>query len=76
MFAVANEIEETHIVYQGVEAVGETPTAARETRAPPKDLFFGCAQFGDDAEIFQRGGVAFDFAAGGDLLEKAAHDFS
>ncbi len=33
-------------------------------------------QLGDDVEIFQRCSVAFDFAAGGDFLEQAAHDFA
>jgi len=31
------------------------------------------AQFGEEVEFFQRGGVAFDPAAGGDFLEQPAH---
>jgi hypothetical protein len=38
--------------------------------------FVGLAEFGEDAEIFERGSIAFDFAAGGDLFEEAAHDFA
>src|ERR1051326_8318460 len=40
------------------------------------ELLLRLAQPGEHAEILQRGGVAFDFCAGGDLLEQAAHDFS
>src|SRR6185436_2342101 len=38
--------------------------------------FLGGAEFGQHAEIFERRGVAFDFAASGDLFEQASHDFS
>src|SRR5579863_7740075 len=38
--------------------------------------FFGFAEFGDDGEVFEGGGVAFDFAVGGELAEQAAHDFA
>ena len=34
------------------------------------------AEFGQHGEVFQSGGVAFDFVAGGDLFEEAAHDFA
>jgi hypothetical protein len=34
------------------------------------------AQFGQHIEISQRRRVAFDFHAGRDLLEQAAHDFA
>ena len=36
-------------------------------------MFF---QLGDHAEVFQRGGVALDIAAGGQFTEQAAHDFA
>jgi hypothetical protein len=38
--------------------------------------FFAFFQPGDHAEIFQRSGVAFHFAAAGEFAEQAAHDFS
>ena len=38
--------------------------------------FLGLAEAGNDAKIFQGGGVAFDLCAGGNLLEEAPHDFS
>jgi len=33
-------------------------------------------QGGDDGEVLQRGGVAFDVFANGDLLKKTAHDLA
>ena len=36
----------------------------------------GTGEFGEDAEIFEGGGVAGDGLPRGDLLEQAAHDFS
>jgi hypothetical protein len=33
-------------------------------------------QLCNHAEVFERGGVAFDFAVGGEFTEQAAHDFS
>ena len=39
-------------------------------------LFLTITESGQNAEIFERRGVAFDFAAGGDLLEQPAHDFA
>ena len=38
--------------------------------------FFGFAEFGDDGEVFEGGGVALDFAVGGELAQQAAHDFA
>jgi hypothetical protein len=38
--------------------------------------FFGFAEFGDYGEVFEGGGVAFDFAVGGEFAEQAAHDFA
>jgi hypothetical protein len=33
-------------------------------------LFLAAAEAGDDVDVFERGGVAFDLRAGGDLLER------
>ena len=45
-------------------------------RLPDFGSFLGAAQAGQDAEIFERRGVAFDLGPGGDLFEQAAHDFA
>ena len=37
--------------------------------------FFALFQFCDYAEIFERGGVALDFAMSGQFAEQSAHDF-
>jgi len=34
------------------------------------------AEFGDDAEVFEGGGVALDLAGGGKLAQEAAHDLA
>ena len=39
-------------------------------------FLIGGAEFGQHGEVFQSGGVAFDFIAAGDLFEKPAHDFA
>ncbi len=39
-------------------------------------LFFLLAQFGDDAEVFEGGDVAFDLAVGRHLAQQAAHDLA
>ena len=39
-------------------------------------LLFVSAEPGDDAEVFEGGGVALDFAGRGEFAEEAAHDFS
>ena len=38
--------------------------------------FFLLLQLRDDAEVFEGGHVAFDFAIGGEFAEQATHDFS
>jgi hypothetical protein len=38
--------------------------------------FLGFAELGDDSEVFERGDVAFDFAVGGEVAKKTAHDFA
>src|SRR5689334_15300132 len=40
------------------------------------ESFLGGTEFGEDIKIFKGGGVAFDFGAGRDLFQEAAHDFS
>ena len=40
------------------------------------ELFLGSGQFREDAEVFERGGVAGDVSTAGNLLEKTPHDFS
>ena len=39
-------------------------------------VFAGLRQGRNDADIIERGGVAFHFAASADFLEQAAHDFA
>ena len=38
--------------------------------------FFGFAELGDYGEVFEGGGVALDFAVGGQLAQQAAHDLA
>jgi len=38
--------------------------------------FFHLRQPSQHVQVFESGGVTFDFGAGGDLFEEAAHDFS
>ena len=39
-------------------------------------LFIGLFEFGDDREVFERCGVAFDFAVGCEFAEQTAHDLA
>src|ERR1700687_3647413 len=39
-------------------------------------LLFGFAELGEDAQVFQRGGVADALFAGGDVAQQAAHDLA
>ncbi len=43
---------------------------------PHRGLFLGGGQFRQDGQIFEGGGVAFDFGTAGDLFEQAAHDLA
>ena len=48
----------------------------RTRKATTRLSFLVGAEFGQHAEIFQRGGVAFDIATGGNFLQQTAHDLS
>ncbi len=52
---------------------GTVPVEDKRTKN--RLAFFGFAEFGDYGEVFEGGGVALDFAVGGQFAEKAAHDF-
>src|SRR5262249_12262396 len=52
------------------------PAGQLALRRLRKLVLFGRAQFRDCAKILERGGVALDFARGGELLEQPAHDLA
>src|SRR5258707_411966 len=65
--------------------MGKTIANCTKGRTSPFLLFprrklylsiFALAELGEDAEVFERRGVAGDLAAAGDFLEQAAHDLS